>query len=217
MKLLVGIIIILVFVLGAFWHMGGNLLTLLQPGEILIILGSALGGLIIANSKQTLLSILISIKLLLRQPVDRNKSYEELVLFLFNIFKRIRSQGLIVIEESLDNPLDSELFKEYPHLLQNKRALNFFCDYMRIVTMGFEDHKQLESLMEEEISVYTCDLDNINRAIDKLGDSLPALGIVAAVLGVINSMSSIGALCRFHRSYLIRRMPSILFVALILY
>ena len=173
--------------------MGGNLLTLLQPGEILIILGSGIGSFVIANSKDTLRAVMRSLKCLFKRSLYANKSYEELLLFLFSTFKKVRSQGILSIEKFLDEPIQSEILKKYPSVAQNNKDVVFFYDYMRMVSMGFEDYQQLEELMEEEIESHSEEMADVKMAISNLGDAVPALGIVAAVLGVINSMANINA------------------------
>ncbi len=193
MKFLIGVIIIMVSILASYVLMGGSFRALMQqPGEALIIIGSGVGSFIIANSRYSIFTTLKELKNVGKVLPNDKQSYKELLLFLYNAFKQIRLNGILSIEQFLDDPNSSEFFNKYPSFMKNKKAVLFFCDYIRLVSMGFKDHHQLEDLMNEEIEVFAEEGEKIFNEVNKLGDSMPALGIVAAVLGVIITMGKIG-------------------------
>ena len=117
--------------------------------------------------------------------------YIDMLMFLYDTCKLMRSKGILQMESALDNPHESELFTKYPKFLHNHHAVDFFCDYMRMVTMGMDNHYQLEDLMDKEIEQHHHFAEAPAGAISNVADGLPALGIVAAVLGVIQTMGSI--------------------------
>ncbi len=170
---------------------GGHFGVLWQPFEVIIIVGAAIGAMIISNPSHVLKGVLGSLKYLMKGTPYHGSDYKELLTFTFNICKVMKTKGMLAVEPALDNPNESELFTNYPKFLNNKEGVTFFCDYMRLVTMGMENHYQLEDLMDKEIDILHHEGETIAGAITNMGDGLPALGIVAAVLGVIHTMGSI--------------------------
>jgi chemotaxis protein MotA len=170
---------------------GGSFGVLWQPSEFVIILGAAIGTFIIANPGFIIKKTMKSLKNLFKGTPYKKDDYTQLLLFLFNICKLMKTKGMLSVEEALDNPHESDLFKEYPKFLNNHHAVEFFCDYMRMVTMGMDNHYQLEDLMDKEIEKHHHESANPAHSLNTVADALPALGIVAAVLGVILTMGSI--------------------------
>lgn len=125
-------------------------------------------------------------------PYSRSE-YLNLLTFMFYFFKYAKSKGSLSLENDIENPYQSEIFLEFPMILDNREVLIFFCDYMRMVVLGFDKSYELQNLIEEQINIRKSYTDEITQALFKLADALPALGIVAAVLGVINAMGSIDA------------------------
>lgn len=191
MLFIIGTIVVFGSVATGYAMHNGNFAILWQPSEFVIILGAAIGSVILANPGFILKSILKSLKNLFKGTPYKKDDYVQLLMFLFNICKLMKTKGMLAVEEALDNPEGSELFTEYPKFLGNHHAVDFFCDYMRMVTMGMDNHYQLEDLMEKEIEKHHHEVGNPGHAVNTMSDALPALGIVAAVLGVIMTMGSI--------------------------
>lgn len=169
----------------------GNFGVLWQPNELVIIGGAACGAFIISNPSSILKGVLSNLKVITKGTPYHRADYVELLSFLFNICKIMKTKGMLEVEPALDAPHESELFTNYPKFLENHEGLEFFCDYMRIVTMGVDNHYQLEDLMDKELDLFHHEGETLSSAVTNMGDGMPALGIVAAVLGVITTMGSI--------------------------
>ncbi len=191
MTLIIGIITVIGCVLGGYVLHHGNIGVLYQPTEYLIIAGAAIGAFIISNPPHILKAVLKSFKYLMKPAPFVKADYIELLLFLYNIFKFIKQKGLLQIESHLEKPEESEFFKAYPTFMHHDHAVTFFCDYMRLMTMGVDDKHKLEDLMDAELDAHHHEKELIASSVVNLGDSFPAIGIVAAVLGVIITMGSI--------------------------
>jgi chemotaxis protein MotA len=192
MKFIVGIIVIMGSVLGGYVLHHGNLKVLYQPTEYLIIGGAAIGACIISNPVSVLKGMLSSFKCVLKTGfVFTKKDYIELLLFMYDIFKFMKTKGMLEIESHIENPHDSDLFKKYPSVHHNHHATDFVCDYIRMMTMGVDNKYYLEDMMDRELEAHHVEKHTISTAMVTFGDSFPAIGIVAAVLGVIITMGSI--------------------------
>ncbi|HWJ86775.1 MAG TPA: flagellar motor stator protein MotA [Pelagibacterium sp.] len=191
MRLIAGTIIIFLSVLGGFAAMGGHLGVLWQPFEAVIILGAALGAFIIGNPKAVLKQSLGVFGTLFRGPRYNKQSYVDLLGLQFSIFKLVQSKGLLALEQHIENPVQSDLFARFPTFASNHRAVEFLCDYLRMITLGTYAVHELESLIDEELETHHQENDRVVQAVQSLADATPALGIVAAVLGVIKTMGSI--------------------------
>lgn len=191
MLFIIGFIIVFGSVGAGYGLHGGNFGVLWQPFEVLIIFGAAIGAMIISNPGFLLKQILSALKHPLKGTAYQKEDYKQLLLFLFNICKTMKTKGMLEVEPALDDPHSSELFTEYPKVVANHHGTDFFCDYMRMVTMGMENHYQLEDLMDKEIELHHHEAEAPASAVANMADGMPALGIVAAVLGVINTMGSI--------------------------
>ncbi len=187
----VGAVVVLVCVLGGFYLHGGNLAVLWQPTEFLVIGGAAIGAFIISNPKQVIIGTGAGVKAMLSGPKYNKESYIELLSLLYQIFKLIKSKGMLVIEQHVENPHESELFAQFPNFTKNHHNLEFVCDYLRMMTLGAETPNEMEDLMNDELDTHHEEMEAIPTAIQTTADALPALGIVAAVLGVINTMGSL--------------------------
>lgn len=190
MKILIGAIIVTLSVLVGYIGGGGHLEVLWRPFEILIIIGAAVGAFIISNPKEVLAEVPHILKKITTKPYGKAEYIEQLSL-LYTIFKIIKGKGIISIEVHLDNPTESGIFKNFKVFLKNKIALQYICDYLRMMTMGSNNAFQMESIMEDEIQVIKAQHKQLSSAFFTMADGMPALGIVAAVLGVIHTMGSI--------------------------
>lgn len=189
----VGIIIVLFSIVLGFMAEGGRVGVLLQPFAVLIILGSALGIFIISNPKSLLKSIWRNMpKVFMPSPYSKYDYIEGLV-FMFEVFRYARSHSILALEEHIENPYKSSLFKRHPTILMKREAVTFFCDYMRMLVLGYDNTYELDNMMGDQINIRKEYTREISSALYRIGDTLPALGILAAVLGVINAMGSIAA------------------------
>ena len=191
MFFILGAIVVLGCVFGGYMGAGGHLGVLWQPFEVVIIGGAALGAFIIANPKDIIIKVMGGFKDLLKGRSYSKAVYLELLVMLFATFKMARAKGVLALEAHVENPHDSEFFKKFPTFYGNHHAVVFFCDYLRLITMGTNSPHQLEDLMDQEIETHHEESHQISGAVVTVADGMPALGIVAAVLGVIHTMGLI--------------------------
>lgn len=191
MNFLIGFITVWACVLGGYVLHHGNLSVLWQPTEVLIIVGAAVGSFIIGTPGPLIKDVLKSLKYLFKGMPYKKDDYLELLTMLFAVAKTMRTKGMLEIEQHIENPHDSSLFSQYPGFHGNHHAVEFVCTYLRLLTAGVEDYYQMEELMDREIKMHEDHGDHISHTITTLGDAFPAIGIVAAVLGVIITMGSI--------------------------
>ncbi len=191
MLVIIGLVIVFGCVAGGYLAHGGHLDVLWQPFEFVIIFGAALGAFIMSSSKTVLMGCLKSFGPLLKGPKYKKRNYMELLSCLYAVFKLAKSKGDLALEMHVDNPHESSIFQEYPTFLKDHHALEFTCDYLRLLTLGSSNPHELEAVMDVELEAHHNDDHDIAGAIQTVADGLPALGIVAAVLGVIHTMGSI--------------------------
>ena len=191
MRLIVGIVILFAAVIGGYVAEGGNLMVLMQPFEALIILGAAMGAFVIGNTGPVLKQTLKIFGILLRGPRYNKAAYIELLGLQYSIFKLIQSKGVLALESHIEDPANSSIFQAFPTVAKNHHAVVFLCDYLRMVTLGSRDVHQMEALIDEELETHHQESERIVSAVQALADGTPALGIVAAVLGVIHTMGAI--------------------------
>jgi chemotaxis protein MotA len=187
----VGCVIVGVSVVGGFLGAGGHIHVLWQPFEFLIIFGSALGAFIIANPPAVLFGTLKSFKHLIAGSSHNQASYLELLSALYAILKLAKTKGDLALEAHIDRPAESSLFQAFPRFARNATAMEFLCDYLRLLTLGTTKPHEMEAVMDAEIEAHRGEHEGVCHALQVCADGLPALGIVAAVLGVIHTMGSI--------------------------
>ena len=191
MLVIVGSVIVLVCVLGGYIAHGGHLDVLIQPFEVIIICGAAAGSFVISNTKTVIKTSIKSVIGLLKAPKHNKAMFLELLTLIYAIFKLAQTKGMLALEQHVENPHESELFKQFPKFAGDEHAVTFMCDYLRLLTLGSDKAHEMESLMDEEIDTHHKDGLEIAEAINKIAEGMPALGIAAAVLGVIHTMGSI--------------------------
>ena len=191
MRLGIGIVVIFASVLGGYMLMGGHLEVLMQPFEVLIILGAAFGAYLIGNTGPVLRQSLGLFKTLARGSRYNKASYVELLGLQYSLFKLVRARGLLALEPHIEEPATSAIFQRFPKFAANHHAVTFMCDYLRMVTLGTNNVHELDALMDEELETHHQENQRLVTAVQALADGTPALGIVAAVLGVIKTMGSI--------------------------
>lgn len=189
----VGAIIVIVCVFGAYAVHGGHLGVIWQPSEVVIIGGAALGGFIIANPMST---IKRAIKMAIHGWFGKGpskKEYLELLQMMFQLFQIFRKDGPQAVERHIEEPEKSEIFKQYPTFLKNHHAVDFLCDTMKITLSADLSPYDVDDLLDGDIKVMHEEEHAAQHAVSQVGDALPGLGIVAAVLGVVHTMGYLTA------------------------
>lgn len=191
MLFVIGFIIVSVSVFAGFILAGGNVMLLWQPAEIGIIVGVGIGSILISSQKHNIGRAFRALGNLFRGVPYSKENYLELLLFFFNATRIMKIKGLVAIENHIEHPDDSELFKLSPSILENSEILEFIRNNVRLVIMGVDNGHQMNEAIENEIDVEHDKYFSPSKIYTSLADALPALGIVAAVLGVILTMRAI--------------------------
>jgi chemotaxis protein MotA len=191
MLVIIGAVVVLVCVFGAYAVHGGHLGVLWQPSEYVIILGASVGAFIIGNTKTNIKQTLKGLKRALKGPTYKKADYVELLSVLYQIFKLAKTKGMLALEQHVEKPDESALFAQFPKFQKDHHAIEFLCDYLRMMTLGTENPNEVETLMDAELETHHQELHGASHAVQSMADGMPALGIVAAVLGVIHTMGSI--------------------------
>jgi chemotaxis protein MotA len=189
--ILIGLVFTLACIMGSFYAMGGHLVVLVQPFEYVIILGSGIGAFIVANSMKVIKDTGKATLEALKNAAPKNKEYIEVLGVLYTILREMKGKSRNEVESHIDNPAESPLFQKYPTVLSNNELTTFICDYCRLIIMGNARTHEIEALMDEEIETLKHDKLKAYHAMTGLSDGLPALGICAAVLGVIKAMGAL--------------------------
>jgi len=193
MNLLIGLVMVFGLVFGGFKLSGGSMDILLYalPYEMLIIGGASIGAFIIANSGKVIKGALKGVVKVLKGPRFKAADYEALLKLMYELARLYRAKGIIALDEHVENPKESEIFKRYPEVTRDPFALDLITESFRMLAMSFESPHETEDLINRKIRKYHKDAMKPAEAIHKMADGLPAIGIVAAVLGVIKTMGSI--------------------------
>ncbi|MGH6828976.1 MAG: flagellar motor stator protein MotA [Rhizomicrobium sp.] len=188
-----GIVILFACVFGGFIISGGSLGAVIEaaPHELLTILGAALAALLIAGSVYSLKKFGGSLSQVISGPTWKPGDYRDLLCLLFLLTKTMKSKGLIALEAHIERPHESSIFKRYPRIMTDHFSLAFICDTLRMMTMSLEDPHQVETAMDKQLDKHHQESLASAYALQTMADGLPALGIVAAVLGVIKTMGAI--------------------------
>lgn len=192
MLVILGYIVVTLSVFGGFAMAGGHLAALFQPLELLMIGGGAAGAFFVGNSGKTIKATLKALPSIFKGSQYTRDSYMELMALLYELLGKIRKEGLMSIEGDVETPEESPLFAKYPAVLQDHHVIDFICDYLRIMVSGNLNAMEIENLMDVEIETHHHEALVPSHAIAKLGDGMPAFGIVAAVMGVVHTMESVG-------------------------
>lgn len=185
-----GFLIVALSVFGGFTLAGGNLGPLYQPTEILMIVGSALGAFLAANNGKAIKATFRSASRLRRTKRYDKSVYMELMVLQYKLLTRMRREGVLGIEKDVENPAESALFAEHPRIAEDPLIMGFMTDYLRLMVSGSIDPIELDELMSHEIEVFEHEAHIPADALFKVGDALPAFGIVAAVLGVVQALAA---------------------------
>lgn len=190
MLIIIGMVVVVGSILGGYLP-HGSFAVLIQPLEFVIIFGAAMGGFIISNPPEVLKGVGKNLGKTFKGAPHNKQSYIELLTLLYTLFRLAKSKGPLALEAHIENPEESSIFKNFPKFSANHHAVTFLCDYLRMITMGTENAFEVEALIDEEIETHHSENARIAGAVTNMADGLPAFGIVAAVLGVINTMGSI--------------------------
>jgi len=188
---IIGALIVLSCVIGGYLLEHGNISVLIQPVELLIIGGAAIGAFLISSTPRVFGLVLKSLPTVLAPKSQSKEKYLELLTLLYQLFSKIRKEGLVSIESDVENPERSPIFQKYPTVLSNHHMLNFICDNLKVIVTANVPPHELDNLIDIEIDTHHHQALIPAHSIAKISDGLPALGIVAAVLGVVLTMAKI--------------------------
>jgi chemotaxis protein MotA len=192
MTAILGILIVLGAIAGGYLMEHGKVAVLLQPAELIIILGAAIGTVIIANPVPTLIRLGKGMAGILSGSPYTKAYYLEHLKMLYELFNHARKSGTAKLEEVVDHPEKSAVFTKYPKFLKSHHALYFLCDTLRTAVAGGVDPLDIDQMMEVDLDVHHRESQEPVNALSTMADSLPGLGIVAAVLGVVITMGALG-------------------------
>jgi len=189
---IVGIVIVFGAVVGGFLMEKGQLPVLVQPAELLIIGGASIGSLLIANPMHILKGIVTSLKGVLTGSKLNKQRYLSLLKMMYVFLNKVRKEGLLSVENDVEKPKESSIFKAFPDFMGDHHALGFVCDTLRMAITGGVDPFDMDQMMELDMEVHHHEATEPVNALTTVADALPGLGIVAAVLGVVITMGALG-------------------------
>ena len=190
---IIGLVLLFGLVFGSYAISGGkfDVITHAAPHELMAIGGAGFAAFLISNGVPVLKSSLAGFGKAFAGPKWKKQDYKDLLSLLFQLTKTMKSKGVIALESHIEKPGESAIFQKYPKVMKDHFAIDFICDTLRMMTMNLEDPHQIEDAMEKHLEKHHHEAAAAPHAIQNLADALPALGIVAAVLGVIKTMGSI--------------------------
>ncbi|WP_454620966.1 flagellar motor stator protein MotA [Bradyrhizobium cenepequi] len=191
MSILFGIVITIASLLGGFVALGGHVSVIWQPWEFVIIAGMAIGTFIVANPWKVVIDTGVATVQALTVAVPKQRHYLDLLGLLHALMREVRNKGRNEVEAHIDDPSSSEIFQGFPTVLANDSLVHFICDYFRLIVMGSARPHEIEALMDEEIETIVRSKLKPYHSLMMVAEGLPALGIVAAVLGVIKAMGAL--------------------------
>ena len=188
----IGILIVFLAVIGGFLMEKGHIAVLMQPAEVLIIAGAGAGTLLVANPVHILKGIAGGVAGVLKGSKLGKARYLDTLRMLYQFLNKVRKEGLLSVENDVEKPEASPLFKNYPEFLGDHAARDFVCDTLRMAITGGVEPFDMDQMMELDMEVHHHDASQPVSALSTMADSLPGLGIVAAVLGVVITMGALG-------------------------
>jgi chemotaxis protein MotA len=191
MLVIVGYVIVIGALMGGYLGAGGHIGVLIQPFELLIIFGGAMGAFVVSNNPKVLKASISALGSTLKGSKYNKELYLETLTLLYKTFTKIRQNGLLSIENDIEVPAESELFKAAPKVLADHHAVEFITDYLRLMASGSLDVHQIDNLMDVDIETHHEEGHLPISALQRLADGLPAFGIIAAVMGVVHTMESV--------------------------
>jgi chemotaxis protein MotA len=190
---IIGLLVVFTMVFGGYMIAGGQMGVVLAalPHEMMIIAGGAIGAMIVGNTPGTLKATLGGIKQVFSGGHWKEQDFKDMLCLLFTITKMIKSKGILVIESHIEKPEESTIFQKYPRIMNDHFAIAFICDTLRMLSMNLDDPHQVFDTMESQLEKHHHEKMMPQHALQTMADGLPAIGIVAAVLGVIKTMASV--------------------------
>jgi chemotaxis protein MotA len=190
---IIGIVVVFAMVFGSYILAGGKFGIIIHaaPYEFMAIAGAAVGAFMIANKGNVIKASMKDVGKSFKGPKWKAQDFKDLLCLLFQVLKLVRTKGMVALEQHIENPEQSSIFSQYPKIVHDHFAVDFICDTLRMVTMNFEDPHQVEDMMEKQLEKHHHEVLAPAHSIQSMADGIPALGIVAAVLGVIKTMASI--------------------------
>lgn len=192
MQKFLGALLVIGCVLGGFVMAGGGMGVLWQPSEMLIVVGAALGSLIIGNPKEVLIEMCVQVKGIFSFKHRGEEFQRELLMLLYELLETVEEGGLKALDAHIEEPDQSELFTKYPLIIQERNLMAFIADNFRLMAMGKISAHELEGFLEQELDAMHEALLLPSRSLHKVGEAMPGFGILAAILGIIITMDSIG-------------------------
>jgi chemotaxis protein MotA len=190
MLLIIGAVVVIASVVGGYMMAGGALMLLYQPAELVTIGGCAMGSLLISTSPRVLVQLIKQGIALLGTGLKRS-DYTDLLAMLYQLFRLIQQTGVMALESHFDKPSESSILKKYPTFLSRHESVAFLADSVKVIIVGGMTSHDLEALMDEDMEVHHEDQSKAAATLNRVGDALPGLGIVAAVLGIVITMQAI--------------------------
>ena len=191
MFLIIGYVIIIAASIGTY-SVHGSLAALWVPMEYLAIMGLLIGGFVAGNDIKVIKGVLASIPSVFKGARYNKAYYMNVLALLFELLAKVRKEGLMSIENDVENPEASPIFSKYPDVLGDHHVTEFICDYLRMMVGGNLNTLEIEALMDQELEIHHHEIAEPAHAVSKLADALPAFGIIVAVMGVVNVMGSVG-------------------------
>jgi chemotaxis protein MotA len=188
---IIGILIVLGAVFGGFAFMGGTVGAIWQPIELLIIVGAALGALIVGNPKHVLSELLVQLKKILSRQKHDSEFQRQLLLLMYELLQTAAG-GLKALDAHVEAPKESPMFQRYPLILEEPKLLAFIVDNFRLMAMGKINAHELEGVLEQELDAIHEELTQPSKSLHKVAEAMPGFGILAAVLGIVMTMNSVG-------------------------
>ena len=192
MLVIVGYIVVVFSIFGGFALAGGHLAALLQPVELLMIGGGAAGAFFVGNNSKAIKATLKALPTVFKGSKYTRALYMDIMALLYELLTKIRKEGLMSVESDVDSPENSPLFAKYPAVMADHHIVEFLTDYLRLMVSGSMNAFEIENLMDNEIETHHHEGEIPSHVIAKIGDGLPAFGIIAAVMGVVHTMESVG-------------------------
>jgi chemotaxis protein MotA len=192
MFVVIGWVIVIAAVLGSFLFEGGHILALLQPFELMCIFGAAIGAFVVSNPLKVIKAVLKALPTCFRSKAYDKDKYLQLIALLYELLQKARMEGLLAIESHVNDPASSPIFEKYAAVRDDTHLTEFIVDYLRMMLSGNLNVLEIQELMDAELETHHAEQAVPAVAIQRMADALPAYGIVAAVMGVVHTMGSVG-------------------------
>jgi chemotaxis protein MotA len=192
MNVLLGLAVLFASCIAGYMLSGGHLMALFQPYELIIILGAAIGAMIVSNPLSITIASFKAVGGLMKASPYKKDLYLDLLALLYDIFNKMRREGMLAVEADIDDPHSSPLFTKYPSVEKIHGSIDFIVDYLRVMMIGSIAGHELEALIDAELETHHAEAGLLPSAMNKVSDGLPGFGIVAAVMGIVITMGSLG-------------------------